>query len=89
MLDKIGEEYEGIISGVTSFGLFVELEEIFVEGLIHVSGMADDYYALNERDHSLMGRRTKKRFKMGDRVKVKVENVSLAKKQIDFILIQN
>lgn len=89
MMDKIGEEYEGIISGVTSFGLFVELEEIFVEGLIHVSGMADDYYALNERDHSLIGRRTKKRFKMGDSVKVKVENVSLAKKQIDFILIQN
>ncbi len=88
MMDKIGEEYEGIISGVTSFGLFVELEEIFIEGLIHVSGMADDYYALNERDHSLIGRRTKKRFKMGDRVKVKVENVSLAKKQIDFMLIK-
>ena len=88
MMDKSGEEYEGIISGVTSFGLFVELEDIFVEGLIHVSGMADDYYALNERDHSLMGRRTKKRFKMGDRVKVKVENVSLEKKQIDFMLIK-
>ncbi|MBI5748232.1 MAG: ribonuclease R [Nitrospinae bacterium] len=88
MVDKIGEEYEGIISGVTSFGLFVELEEIFVEGLIHVSGMADDYYALNERDHSLTGRRTKKRFKMGDRVKVKVENVSLEKRQIDFKLIK-
>lgn len=89
MFDKIGEEYEGIISGVTSFGLFVELGEIFVEGLIHVSSMADDYYALNERDHSLMGRRTKKRFRMGDRVKVKVENVSLEKRQIDFILIRN
>src|SRR3972149_5581738 len=88
MLEKIGDEYEGIISGVTSFGLFVELEEIFVEGLIHVSSMADDYYALNERDHSLIGRRTKKRFRMGDRVKVKVENVSIEKRQIDFNLLK-
>ena len=88
MLEKIGDEYEGIISGVTSFGLFVELKEIFVEGLIHVSSMADDYYALNERDHSLIGRRTKKRFRMGDRVKVKVENVSIEKRQIDFNLLK-
>ena len=88
MLEKIGDEYEGIISGVTSFGLFVELKEIFVEGLIHVSSMADDYYALNERDHSLIGRRTKKRFRMGDRVKVKVENVSLEKRQIDFVQVK-
>ena len=88
MLEKIGDEYEGIISGVTSFGLFVELKEIFVEGLIHVSSMADDYYALNERDHSLIGRRTKKRFRMGDRVKVKVENVSLEKRRIDFVQVK-
>ncbi|HBA26864.1 MAG: ribonuclease R [Nitrospinae bacterium RIFCSPLOWO2_12_39_16] len=88
MLEKIGDEYEGIISGVTSFGLFVELKEIFVEGLIHVSSMADDYYALNERDHSLIGRRTKKRFRMGDRVKVKVENVSIEKRQIDFVQVK-
>ena len=88
MLEKTGDEYEGIISGVTSFGLFVELEEIFVEGLIHVSSMADDYYALNERDHSLIGRRTKKRFRMGDRVKVKVENVSLEKRRIDFVQVK-
>ena len=88
MLEKTGDEYEGIISGVTSFGLFVELEEIFVEGLIHVSSMTDDYYALNERDHSLMGRRTKKRFRMGDRVKVKVENVSIEKRQIDFVQVK-
>jgi len=88
MLEKTGDEYEGIISGVTSFGLFVELEEIFVEGLIHVSSMTDDYYALNERDHSLMGRRTKKRFRMGDRVKVKVENVSLEKRRIDFVQVK-
>jgi ribonuclease R len=88
MMEKVGEEFEGIISGVTSFGLFVELEEIFVEGLIHVSSMADDYYALNERDHSLLGKRTKKRFRMGDRVKVRVENVSLEKRQIDFVLVK-
>src|SRR3989338_5221863 len=88
MMEKIGGEYEGIISGVTAFGLFVELSEIFVEGLVHVSGMTDDYYALNERDHSLIGRRTKKRFRMGDRVKVKVENVSIEKRQIDFKLVK-
>ncbi|MBI3815156.1 MAG: RNB domain-containing ribonuclease, partial [Nitrospinae bacterium] len=88
MMDKIAEEYEGIISGVTTFGIFVELKEIFVEGLIHVSSMSDDYYTFNERDHSLTGRRTKKRFRIGDRIKVKVENVSMAKRQIDFISIK-
>lgn len=86
MMDRIGDKYEGIISGVTAFGIFVELEEIFVEGLIHVSSMSDDYYTFNEKDHSLAGRRRKKRFRIGDRVKVKVENVSIEKRQIDFIL---
>src|SRR3990172_10663750 len=66
MKDKIGEVYTGIISGVTSFGLFVELEGYFVEGLIHVTNMKDDYYIFMEKEHSLVGERTKKRFRVGD-----------------------
>ncbi|MBI4378434.1 MAG: ribonuclease R [Nitrospinae bacterium] len=89
MMDKIGYEYEGIVSGVTTFGIFVELKEIFVEGLIHVSSLPDDYYIFNEREHSLAGRRTKKQFRIGDRVKVKVENVSMEKRQIDFGLVRH
>lgn len=89
MMEKTGDEYDGIISGVTTFGLFVELKEIFIEGLIHVSSMSDDYYTFNEKDHSLTGRRTKKRFRIGDRIKVKVENVSMEKRQIDFTLIKS
>ncbi|MBI5183139.1 MAG: ribonuclease R, partial [Nitrospinae bacterium] len=87
MLDKIGERYEGFITGVTSFGLFVELKEIFVEGLVHVTSMKDDYYIYHEKGHSLIGESTRKVFRIGDSVRVKVENVSIEQRKIDFSLI--
>jgi ribonuclease R len=86
MKDKIGEVYNGIISGVTSFGLFVELEGYFVEGLIHVTNMKDDYYIFMEKEHSLVGERTKKRFRVGDTAKVRIENVDIERRQIDMVL---
>ncbi len=86
MKDKIGEVYTGIISGVTSFGLFVELEGYFVEGLIHVTNMKDDYYIFMEKEHSLVGERTKKRFRVGDTAKVRIENVDIERRQIDMVL---
>lgn len=89
MMDKIGEEYDGFISGVTSFGLFVELADLFVEGLVHVSSMADDYYIYNEKQHSLIGERRKKVFRLCDRIRVRVVSVSLERVRTDFELVKS
>lgn len=87
MLDKVGEEYGGFITGVTSFGLFVELEGLFVEGLVHVSSLGDDYYIYDEKGHSLTGERLKRVFRMGDELRVSVAKVDIDKRQIDFTLL--
>lgn len=89
MVDKVGDEYPGYITGVTSFGLFVELEQLFVEGLIHVSSLGDDYYIYDEKGHSLTGERHKRVFKIGDKVKARVDKVDVDKRQIDFRLINS
>lgn len=83
MADKIGEEYTGIISSVTNFGLFVELENT-VEGLIHVSYMTDDYYHYSERHYALIGEMTKKVYRIGEEVNVKVTDVNIDERTIDF-----
>ncbi|MBI4667071.1 MAG: ribonuclease R [Nitrospinae bacterium] len=88
MVDKVGEEYEGIISGVTAFGFFVELSEPPVEGLVRISSVADDYYRYDEAGHALIGQRRKKRFRLGDIVRVRVENVSVERRRIDLSLIE-
>ena len=71
MLDKIGEEFEGVISSVTNFGMFVELENT-IEGLVHVSYMTDDYYRFDDRQMMMIGEHTGKQFRLGDEVTVKV-----------------
>jgi len=86
MASRIGETYEAIVSGVTSFGVFVELDNT-IEGLVHVSHMEDDYYHFNEKTMALIGERTGKTFRIGDRVKVKVYNVNIAERHIDFVLV--
>lgn len=86
MEDKIGEEFEGIISSVTSFGLFVELKNT-VEGLVHVSYMADDYYHYSDRHHALIGEMSGKVYKVGQPVNVKVIAVNIDERAIDFILV--
>ena len=86
MSDKINEEYEGVVSGVTSFGIFVELENT-VEGLVHISNMVDDYYIYDNERKELFGQGSNKVFKIGDLVKIRVANVSIAKAEIDFVLI--
>lgn len=86
MSDKIGNEYDGVVSGVTSFGIFVELENS-VEGLVHISNMVDDFYIFNNEKRELYGQTSKKVFKIGDKVKIRVESVSIARAMIDFVLI--
>ncbi len=83
MADKVGDEFEGFVVGVAPFGLFVELVEHFVEGLVHVSSMADDYYRYLEKAHTLRGENTKKRYRLGDKVRVQVIRVDMEKRQID------
>jgi ribonuclease R len=86
MKDKVGNQYEGIISSVMSFGFFVELDNT-VEGLVHVSAMRDDYYHYYEDKHAFIGERTGNSYQLGDKVKVKLVKVNLEDKQIDFDLV--
>ena len=86
MMDKVGEEFPGIISAVTSFGFFVELNEIYVEGLVHVSNLAQDYFHFDATSHQLRGERTGTNYRLGDSVKVRVARVDLDEKKIDFEL---
>jgi ribonuclease R len=88
MADKVGDEFEGYVIGVASFGLFVELVEHFVEGLVHVSTMADDYYRFVESGHLLRGENTHKVYRLGDRVQVQVIRVSIEQRQIDLGLVE-
>lgn len=87
MSDKIGEEYPGIISSVTSFGLFVELENT-IEGLVHVSNLTDDYYGYNERHQALIGERTGMVYRIGEEVNVRVTNVNMEEHAVDFEIIK-
>jgi len=83
MADKVGDEFEGYVTGVSAFGLFIELVEHFVEGMVHVSTMADDYYRFVERAHVLRGERNGRVYRLGDRVTVQVIRVDLERRQID------
>lgn len=86
MAERIGEEFEGVISGVTSFGIFVELPNT-VEGLVHVSYLTDDYYHYHEKAYALIGERTGKQFRIGDVVRVRVANVNVEERSIDFEIV--
>ena len=88
MADKVGDEFEGYITGVAAFGLFVQLVEHYVEGLVHVSSMADDYYRFLEKSHSLRGENTQKVYQLGDRVEVQVVRVDMDRRQIDLGLVE-
>ncbi len=86
MESKVGETFEGFVSGVTGFGVFVELKEYFVEGLIHVTTLLDDYYIFDETTHRLTGEGTGKNFNVGDDITVIIERVDIARRQIDMLL---
>ncbi|MEI6153405.1 MAG: ribonuclease R [Deltaproteobacteria bacterium] len=88
MKDKLGEVYEGIVSHITSFGFFVELLDFFVEGLVLLSELHDDYYIFQEDKFRLMGRRTKKTYRIGDKVKVKVALADIEQNRLHFSLIK-
>lgn len=89
MQDQVGEEFDGVISAVTGFGVFVELEDVFVEGLIHVTALPGDYYNFDAAKQRLVGERTRKSFRLGDRLRVQVARVDLDERKIDFELIES
>jgi ribonuclease R len=88
MRDKVGDVFEGVISGVTAFGFFVEMKDIFVEGLVRVTSLHDDYYQYHENRYCLIGERTHKTFRIGDEVKVRVDRVDVERRHIDFGLVK-
>ena len=89
MQEHIGETYSGIISGVTEWGLYIELNDNLCEGLVPMRDLADDYYDFDEKNHCLVGRRYNHRYRLGDNVDIKVARADLEKKQLDFVLLDD
>lgn len=88
MQDHIGNEYNGTVSAVTSFGLFVALDELFIEGLVHVSELGQDYFHYDQAKHMMLGERTGKSYRLGDRVRIKVMRADIETSKIDFSLVE-
>ena len=88
MKRHIGDEFHAVISGVTNFGIFVELTDLLVQGLLHVRDLSDDYYMYDEKHYTLKGRRTGKQYRLGDTLEVKVVRVDPEERQIDFALME-
>ena len=89
MQDKIGEVFEGTIAGVTAFGVFVALDGVYVEGLVHVTELGNDYFNYDKARHEMLGERTGVRFRLGDRLTIKVARVDLETSKIDFTLVSH
>ncbi|HKG20293.1 MAG TPA: S1 RNA-binding domain-containing protein, partial [Blastocatellia bacterium] len=88
MAERIGEEFDGIVTGVKEYGFYVELNEFFIEGLVHVSTLVDDYYEFQERKHRLVGQRSGRKVRLGDALRVSVDRVDRARHLIDFSLVK-
>ncbi|MBS4162316.1 S1 RNA-binding domain-containing protein, partial [Klebsiella pneumoniae] len=86
MMDKIGEEFDGVISSVTNFGMFVELPNT-IEGLVHVSFMTDDFYRFDEQHYAMIGERTGNIYRIGDEITVRVVDVNKDERNIDFEIV--
>jgi ribonuclease R len=86
--DQVGQVFSGVISGVTEWGMYVEIIENKCEGMIRLRDIADDFYTLDEKNYAIIGQRKKKVYQLGDEVRIRVKNVDLTKKQIDFSLVQ-
>ena len=88
LLSRVGDEYDGVVVSVTGFGLFVQLSELFIEGLVHITGLPKDYYYFEAAHHRLIGERTRRVFGLGDKLQVRVSRVNLDERKIDFDLVE-
>jgi ribonuclease R len=89
MQRHLGDEFSGTISGVAQFGCFVLLDDFYVEGLVHVSSLEDDYYDFREEQYALVGEHSGQLFRLGDRVRVQVSAVNIEERKIDFVLLEH
>jgi ribonuclease R len=87
MSDKIGKQYKGVISGVTEWGIYVELEENKCEGMVPLHELTDDFYQFDEKNYCITGRRTRRRYQLGDEVEIEILRANLEKKQLDFKIV--
>jgi ribonuclease R len=87
--NHIGEEFEGVISGITNFGMFIELSNILAEGLVKLRDMDDDFYFHDEKNYALLGQRKGKKYRLGDKVKVQIIRIDEEKRGIDFLLLND
>lgn len=88
MRQHLGQEFQGIISGVIQYGIFVEINDMLVEGMLHVRDLNDDYYVFDEKQYALTGERHGKQLRLGDAITVKVAKVTPERRQIDFVLAE-
>lgn len=88
MMDHIGEIFDGVISGVSPYGIYVQLTETLTEGMVHISKLGNDFFSLDEKNYAVVGEKTKKKFSLGDSVKVKIEKIDLDKKRIDMVVVK-
>ena len=89
MRNRVGNVFDGTVSGVANFGVFVALDGVYVEGMVHVSELGSDYYQFDAAKHQLLGERTGRRFRLGDRIRVKIARVDLETSRIDFVLVDS
>jgi ribonuclease R len=88
MTRHLGDEFDGIISGVVSFGIFVEIPQFIVEGLVHISDLADDYYIFEEKAYRLKGQNSGRIYRLGDEVRVRVVRADASERVLDFVLVE-
>lgn len=88
MRDRVNEVFDGTVSGVASFGIFVALDAVYVEGMVHVSELGEDYFKFDAARHQMLGERTAKRYRLGDRLRVKLVRVDLERSRLDFVPVE-
>ena len=87
MQDHIGEEFGGVIASVTNFGLFIRIDDLHIDGLIHVSSLDNDYYHFDNEKHLLIGENSRRVYRLGDKVRIRVRSVNLDERKIDLALL--
>jgi ribonuclease R len=88
MQDKVGQTFAGVVSGIQEWGIYVELNENKCEGMVPIRDLDDDFYAFDEKNYCLVGRKTRKTYRLGDEVVVRVKKTNLDKKQMDFEMME-
>ena len=88
MVDKVGQVFDGVVSGLTDWGIYVEIVENKCEGMVSVKGLVDDFYEFDEDNYKLVGRHSRREFEIGDQLKIEVVTANLSKRQLDFKLAE-